>query len=72
MISNALADAYLRVAYHVHRAKYKSFNVKLDTSFEGTIASIKIIPQDIGRVILNLINNALHAVHRVYHSSTWE
>ena len=59
---NALVEEYLRLAYHGHRAKDKSFNVKIDTSFDRTIGPVKIIPQDIGRVILNLINNALYAV----------
>jgi two-component system NtrC family sensor kinase len=59
---NALADEYLRLAYHGLRAKDKSFNVKTETHFDSTIGKIKVIPQDIGRVILNLINNAFYAV----------
>jgi signal transduction histidine kinase len=59
---NALADEYLRLAYHGLRAKDKSFNAKFKTDFDNAIGKIDIIPQDIGRVILNLINNAFYAV----------
>ena len=59
---NALADEYLRLAYHGLRAKDKSFNATLKTDYDETIGNVSIIPQDIGRVILNLINNALYAV----------
>jgi signal transduction histidine kinase len=59
---NALADEYLRLAYHGLRAKDKSFNATLKTDFDETIGKIDIIPQDIGRVILNLITNAFYAV----------
>ena len=59
---NALTDEYLRLAYHGLRAKDKSFNAILKTDFDETIGKIEIIPQDIGRVILNLITNAFYAV----------
>jgi signal transduction histidine kinase len=59
---NALADEYLRLAYHGLRAKDKSFNATLKTDFDETIGKINIIPQDIGRVVLNLITNAFYAV----------
>ncbi|HWN87751.1 MAG TPA: ATP-binding protein [Chitinophagaceae bacterium] len=59
---NALCDEYLRLAYHGIRAKDKSFNASMKTDFDETIGNINIIPQDIGRVILNLINNAFYAV----------
>ena len=58
---NALADEYLRLAYHGLRAKDKSFNATMKTDFDDTIGNINIIPQDIGRVILNLITNAFYA-----------
>ena len=57
-----MADEYLRLAYHGLRAKDKSFNAKFETDFDESIGKINIIPQDIGRVILNLINNAFYAV----------
>ena len=60
--SNALADEYLRLAYHGLRAKDKSFNATMKTDYDEAIGKINIIPQDIGRVILNLINNAFYAV----------
>ena len=59
---NALADEYLRLAYHGLRAKDKSFNATMKTDYDKTIGTIDIIPQDIGRVILNLITNAFYAV----------
>ena len=59
---NVLADEYLRLAYHGLRAKDKSFNAKFETDFDSTVGKIDIIPQEIGRVILNLINNAFYAV----------
>ncbi|MFI5185329.1 MAG: tetratricopeptide repeat protein [Chitinophagales bacterium] len=59
---NALCDEYLRLAYHGHRANDKSFNAKFETDFDKGVGMINIIPQDIGRVILNLINNAFYAV----------
>jgi two-component system, NtrC family, sensor kinase len=60
---NALADEYLRLAYHGLRAKDKSFNATMKTNFDESIGHISIIPQDIGRVILNLITNAFYAVN---------
>jgi len=59
---NKLADEYLRLAYHGLRAKDKSFNATLKTDYDETVGNINIIPQDIGRVILNLITNAFYAV----------
>jgi signal transduction histidine kinase/ligand-binding sensor domain-containing protein len=59
---NALADEYLRLAYHGLKAKDRSFNTAIKTDFDKTIGNINIIPQDIGRVLLNLINNAFYAV----------
>jgi len=58
---NALADEYLRLAYYGLRAKDKTFNATMKTDFDETIGNINIIPQDMGRVILNLINNAFYA-----------
>ena len=60
---NALCDEYLRLSYHGLRAKDKNFNATMKTDFDETIGNINIIPQDIGRVVLNLINNAFYAVH---------
>ncbi len=59
---NALADEYLRLAYHGLRAKDKSFNAALKTDFDESIGNINIIPQDFGRAVLNLITNAFYAV----------
>ena len=59
---NALADEYLRLAYHGLRAKNKSFYTTIETDFDSSIGSINIVPQDIGRVLLNLFNNAFYAV----------
>ncbi len=60
---NKLADEYLRLAYHGLRAKDKSFNATMKTDYDETIRNINIIPQDIGRVILNLITNAFYVVN---------
>ncbi|MFN8355288.1 MAG: ATP-binding protein [Spirosomataceae bacterium] len=59
---NDLADEYLRLSYHGLRAKDKSFNAKMVTDFDTTLEPIKLVPQEIGRVLLNLINNAFYAV----------
>jgi two-component system NtrC family sensor kinase len=59
---NKLADEYLRLAYHGLRAKDKSFNATIKTDFDETIGKINVIPQDMGRVILNLITNAFYVV----------
>jgi signal transduction histidine kinase len=68
---NALTDEYLRLAYHGLRVKDKSFNATMTTDFDESIGKINIIPQDIGRVILNLINNAFYAVdEKKKHAST--
>ena len=60
---NALSDEYLRLAYHGLRAKDKSFNAVMKTEFDESIGDINIIPQEIGRVILNLITNAFYVVN---------
>ncbi len=59
---NSLCDEYLRLSYHGLRAKDKSFNATIKTDFDESIGKINIIPQDIGRVILNLLTNAFYAV----------
>ena len=59
---NVLADEYLRLAYHGLRAKDKSFNAKFETDFDKSAGKINVMPQEIGRVILNLINNAFYTV----------
>ena len=60
---NALTDEYLRLAYHGLRAKDKSFNAITETEFDNSIERINVVPQDIGRVLLNLINNAYYTVN---------
>jgi signal transduction histidine kinase len=59
---NDLADEYFRLSYHGLRARDKSFNAKLESDFDRSIQKINIVPQDIGRVLLNLMNNAFYAV----------
>jgi len=58
---NALAAEYLRLSYHGLRAKDKSFNAEIKTDFDESIEKINIIPQEMGRVLLNLLNNAFYA-----------
>lgn len=60
---NALAEEYLRLAYHGFRAKDQSFNTKFETRLDPTLPKIDLVPQEIGRVILNLVNNAFYAVN---------
>jgi signal transduction histidine kinase len=60
---NALADEYLRLSYHGLRAKDKSFNADFKTDFDPNLPKIEVVPQDMGRVLLNLINNAFYAVN---------
>jgi signal transduction histidine kinase len=60
---NALADEYLRLSYHGLRAKDKSFNATFKTDFDETIGRINVVPEEIGRTILNLITNAFYAVN---------
>ncbi len=62
-----IGDEYVRLAFHGFRAKDKSFNATVKTDFDETIGNINIIPQDIGRVILNLINNAFYACLQSFH-----
>ena len=61
---NALADEYLRLAYHGLRAKDKNFNAELVTNFAENLPKVNVIPQDFGRVLLNLFNNAFYAVNQ--------
>jgi len=61
---NALADEYMRLAYHGLRAKDKAFNVEMVTHFDPELPKIMAIGQDIGRVMLNLFNNAFYAVSK--------
>ncbi len=60
---NALADEYLRLSYHGLRAKDKDFNANFTTDFDESIGKIEVVPQDIGRVLLNLYNNAFYSVN---------
>ncbi len=59
---NALCDEYLRLAYHGFRARDKSFNADFDLDLDPELPTIEIVPQEMGRVLLNLINNAFQAV----------
>jgi signal transduction histidine kinase len=61
---NKLADEYLRLSYHGMRAKDKSFNAEFRTNFDPNLPKINVVSQDIGRVLLNLINNAFYAVDK--------
>jgi len=61
---NSLADEYIRLSYHGLKAKDKSFNAEMITHFDPKLPKIDVIPQDIGRVLLNLFNNAFYAVNQ--------
>ena len=60
---NALCDEYLRLAYHGLKARNNSFNVTTRTDFDNSIGEINVAPEEIGRVILNLVNNAFYAIN---------
>lgn len=60
---NALTEEYLRLSYHGFRAKDKTFNATLETDFDGSIGEVKVLPQELGRVILNLLTNAFYSVN---------
>ena len=60
---NALAEEYLKLSYHGYRAKNKLFNCTLTTSYDKNIGSINMIPQDIGRILINLFNNAFYSTY---------
>jgi two-component system, NtrC family, sensor kinase len=75
---NALTDEYLRLAYHGFRAKDKGFNAMIKTDYDSSIGKISLVPQEIGRVLLNLFNNAFYAVYEqlkklgeVYEPTVW-
>ena len=61
---NALTDEYLRLSYHGLRAKEKTFNAGLQTQFDPDLGTTEVVPQDIGRVLLNLFNNAFYSVYQ--------
>jgi signal transduction histidine kinase len=71
---NVLADEYIRLAYHGLRAKNKSFQANFKCEFDDTIGKISVIPQDMGRVLLNLVNNAFYAVSekKAHQNGTYE
>jgi len=60
---NTVVDEYLRLAYHGVRARNKSFNASMETDYDGSIGQVTLVPQDIGRVLLNLLTNAFYAVN---------
>ena len=61
---NALANEYLKIAYQSLRAKYKDFDAQLVTDFSPNLAKVEVVPQELGRVLLNLYNNAFYAVQQ--------
>ena len=61
---NALADEYLRLAYHGLKAKDKNFNADLKTDFAADLGQIDVVPPEIGRVLLNLYTNAFYAIQQ--------
>jgi two-component system NtrC family sensor kinase len=67
---NALCEEYLRLAYHGIRAKDKSFNAKFEIHSDSSVGKIYVVPEDMGRVMLNLINNAFYAVNERSKRST--
>ena len=60
---NDLLDQYVNLAYHGMRAQNKEFNITIEKSYDETLDRIRVIPQDISRVFLNIINNACYAAY---------
>jgi signal transduction histidine kinase len=60
---NALVDEYLRLSYHGLRAKDKAFNAAMETHYDYTVGKLDVVPQDLGRVFLNLFTNAFYSVN---------
>ena len=60
---NKLADEYLRLSYHGLRAKDKSFNATISTHYDESLGPVPLVPQDIGRVLLNMYSNAFYSVY---------
>lgn len=60
---NAMVDEYVRLSYHGLRAKDKTFNATIDEQLDPAVGQVKVIPQDMGRTLLNIMNNAFYAVH---------
>lgn len=67
---NSMSDEYLRLSYHGLRAKDKLFNAEMATDFDENLPKISVIPQDVGRVLLNLFNNAFYAVQQKKKTAT--
>lgn len=61
---NALVDEYVKLAYHGLRARDASFNIRLDLKYDEKLSSIPVVPQDLSRVILNIVNNGCYAAHQ--------
>ena len=68
---NALCDECLRLAYHGYRAKDKSFNATIETHFDAELPKLSIVSQDIGRVILNIFNNAFYTINERSKNKMW-
>ena len=61
---HALMDEYLNLAYHSYRAKAKGFSATLETHYDAAVGLVQVLPKDIGRVLINLFNNAFYSVQQ--------
>ena len=68
---NALVDECVRLSYHGMRAKDKEFNAAIKTDLDESIGKVNVVPQDISRVLLNLLNNAFYAVDEKEEATEW-
>jgi signal transduction histidine kinase len=59
---NALAEEYIKLSYHGFKAKNKLFNCSIQTSFDASIEKMNVVPDDIGRILINLLNNAFYSL----------
>jgi hypothetical protein len=60
---NALLEEYVNLAYHGKRAQKEGFNCEIERDYDAAVGNVEMIPQNIGRVFLNLLSNAFDAVH---------
>ena len=60
---NGLVDEYSKLAYHSARATNTEFQIDLQQDFDPDVGELDVIPQDLGRVFLNMVSNSCHATH---------
>jgi signal transduction histidine kinase len=59
---NELSQEYLKFSYHSYRIKDKHFHCEMECRFDADPAEMYVVPQDLGRVLLNLFNNSFYSM----------